>query len=327
MLKITLKYILIKMKDTMKKILFTGGGGAATEFLWRNLKGKYELFFADADIKAIDDRIPLINKVEIPFANESNFVEKLSEIVTALSIDILVPSVDEELVVIGNNIDSFTSEVLLPKVAFVSSMLDKFESMKLIASKELAHPTTKLVKYSESIGYPQIVKPRNGRGSRGVSILNSIEEVDAYMVINRVNHEDIISQELAFGTEYTVLIAADNKANLKAIVPVRIEQKKGITIRAETEIQNTVIQYCKDFQDKFKVTGVYNLQCILTNDGKVIPFEINPRISTTFCLGIASGFDPFESLYGDDNEDVFYPHTTYSLKRNWHNNIEKDTSL
>jgi len=308
----------------MKKILFTGGGGAATEFLWRNLKGRYKLYFADADIRAIDDRIPLENKIEIPFANANDFVDKLSEIVRELSIDILVPAVDEELVIIGKNRDLFTSHVLLPEVDFVSGMLDKLESMKLIANKDLACPITKSAKYSSSIGYPQIVKPRSGRGSRGVSILNSVEEVVAYMVLNRVNHEDIISQELALGIEYTVLIAADMNAKLKAIVPVRIEQKKGITIRAETEMQDSVIEYCKDFQNKFNVTGVYNLQCILTKDGKVLPFEINPRISTTFCLGVAAGFDPFVRLYNkDDNESIFYPESTFRLKRNWHNNIEK----
>lgn len=307
-----------------KKILFTGGGGAATEFLWRFLSERYELFFADADISAIDDKIPEKNKVEIPFANDKSFIETLSQRVTDYSIDILVPSVDEELIIIGQNLDQFSAKVLLPSVEFVSNMLDKLLSMEEIAAKGLFHPKTLPVTDSEQISFPQIVKPRSGRGSRGVSILHDIKEVEAYMVLNRVEPDEIISQQLIIGTEYTVLIAADMQANLKAIVPVRIGQKKGITIRAATELQTDIIDYCKNFQNAFKVTGVYNLQCILTGDGQVVPFEINPRISTTFCLGVAAGFDPFEIIFNEnDKSEVFYPNQTYTLKRNWHNNIEK----
>ncbi len=307
-----------------KKILFTGGGGAATEFLWRFLSERYELFFADADISAIDDKVSKKNKVEIPYANDESFIEILSQRVTDYSIDILVPSVDEELIVIGQNLDRFSAKVLLPNVEFVRSMLDKLLSMEEIAAKGLIHPKTLPVIDAEQISFPQIVKPRSGRGSRGVSILNNINEVEAYMVLNRVEPHEIISQQLALGTEYTVLIAADMHANLKAIVPVRIGLKKGITIRAETELQSDIIDYCKNFQSAFKVTGVYNLQCILTAEGEVIPFEINPRISTTFCLGVAAGFDPFEVIFNEkDESEVFYPNQTYTLKRYWHNNIEK----
>ena len=32
----------------MKKILFTGGGGAGSEAIWKSLNIDYEIFFADA---------------------------------------------------------------------------------------------------------------------------------------------------------------------------------------------------------------------------------------------------------------------------------------
>ncbi|MDO6507253.1 ATP-grasp domain-containing protein [Colwellia sp. 4_MG-2023] len=305
-----------------KKILFTGGGGAATEFLWRYLSSRYEVYFADADLNAIDDKIPEENKVKIPFANQNDFIEVLAQQVTELAIDILIPSVDEELIIVGENLNKFTAKVLLPEVEFIRSMLDKLTSIEAIAGKGLVHPKTFLVNNSKLISFPQIIKPRTGRGSRGVSILNNSQEVQAYMVLNQAEPDEIISQELATGVEYTVLIAANMNSELKAIVPVKIEQKKGITIRAKTEQESKVIAYCREFQNKFKATGVYNLQCILTENGQVIPFEINPRISTTFCLGIAAGFDPFDILFDDkNNSEIFYPKSTFTLKRNWHNNI------
>ncbi|EPJ54045.1 MAG: hypothetical protein OFPI_07910 [Osedax symbiont Rs2] len=307
-----------------KRILFTGGGGAATEFLSAYLSKRYEVFFADACLDAIDDRISEKHKIEIPLASSEEFIDSLLDIVIDYSIDFLVPSVDEELIEIAENRHKFQCEILLPESGFIRSMLDKFECINCIAVKGLNHPLTLPVSDSGIVGFPQIVKPRSGRGSRGVSVINGTKDLAAYMIVNKALPDSLISQRLAVGTEYTVLVAADFNAELKAIVPVRIEQKKGITIRAETEKNLMVIKYCKEFQEKFQATGVYNLQCIVTPEGEVIPFEINPRISTTFCLSIAAGFDPFKMLEGENFEDaVFYPEKKFVLKRNWHNNIQE----
>jgi carbamoyl-phosphate synthase large subunit len=307
----------------MKKIiLFTGGGGAGTESLWRSLSNKYDIFFADASKENIDDLIPAANKIEIPLANDPRFLVELEKIIFDKKIDILVPGVDEELATIAKNRKQLKVKILLPDLEFIECMLDKLLCIQSMKGKGLVVPRTVLAENAYDIGFPQIIKPRSGRGSRGVAIVRTIEEVLAYKIFFRVKKESVISQELAKGTEYTVLIAADMQANLKAIVPVKIIQKKGITIRAVTEFENNIIEYCKSFQTKFKTTGIYNLQCILTDTGQVIPFEVNPRISTTFCLSIAAGFDPFNTLFEKCSQnEVFYPEKTLTLKRNWHNTI------
>jgi carbamoyl-phosphate synthase large subunit len=305
-----------------KRILFTGAGGAGTESLWTTLSDRYELIFADACKDSIDDIIPTSNKVEIPLANAPEYLIELRKVILERKIDILVPGVDEELAIISQNSNHLKVKILLPSLEFIECMLDKLLCIKIMEEKGLAAPRTLLAEDASDIGFPQIIKPRSGRGSRGVAIVNSIEEVLAYKVFYRAKEGSIISQELAKGVEYTVLIAADMQANLKAIVPVKIIQKKGITIRATTEFQSHIVEYCKSFQSKFNVTGLYNLQCILTSTGKVIPFEINPRVSTTFCLSIAAGFDPFNTLFETNNENkVFYPEKKHTLKRNWHNSI------
>jgi len=56
------------------RILFTGGGGAGNEAIWRLLSHKYELFFADACLDSIDKLIPQERRFTIPFANQDDFV-------------------------------------------------------------------------------------------------------------------------------------------------------------------------------------------------------------------------------------------------------------
>ena len=307
-----------------QRILFTGGGGAGTQSLWTSLSSRYDIFFADACKDRIDDIVTESNKVAIPLASADNFILELLRVIQDKRIDVLVPGVDEELLVISQNKALLDTKILLPNSDFIEQMLDKLICMQTMHAKGLTVPKTQLISQESDISFPQIIKPRSGRGSRGVAIVNSAEEISAYEVFYKTEKNSIICQELAFGTEYTVLIAADINARLKAIIPVKVEQKKGITIRATTEIQKEVIDYCTLFQKTFKASGIYNLQCILTKENKVIPFEINPRISTTFCLGIAAGFDPFTSLFTENlTSKVFYPEKKYTLKRNWHNQIKE----
>ena len=307
-----------------KRILLTGGGGAGTEALWRFLSDKYDLYFADADIASIIDVIPAERKIQLPFAADANFIETVKNVCRQYKIDILVPGVDEELYLIALHREDISANVLLPSSEFVKLMLDKQDCAKALEIAGLPVPPTLSVSRASEIGFPLIVKPRSGRGSRGVSVLRNLEEIAAYKVMNRISDEStLVAQKLCVGDEYTVLVAADVDGKLAAVIPVKVEQKKGITIKAQTESDKRIHEYVEKFHAHFKQSGIYNIQCILTEDGSVMPFEVNPRVSTTFCLGVASGFDPFSSFL-KAGEKVFTPENTFYLKRNWTNNIWTD---
>ena len=303
-----------------KKILFTGGGGAATEALWRFLSNKYDLYFGDACVDSIDDRIPADRKVSLPFANDPQFLSRLAEISDSLQLDMIVPGVDEELPVLCDNRHKNLPEIFAPPADFVRLMLDKLDCMNALQKAGLSVPQTRPITEAAQIGFPLIVKPRSGRGSRGVCVLTSEQEIAAYQLLYKAQPETLLAQQLGKGDEYTILVAGNRQGELTAIVPVLIEQKRGITIRARTDLNENIIQYVKAFHAVFKPHGVYNIQCMLTADGQVLPFEINPRISTTFCLSVAAGFDPFAEARVDQ-DSIFLPRETICLKRNWFNNI------
>jgi len=306
-----------------RKILFTGGGGAGTEVLWRILSEKYELYFADACLESIDGRIPCERKVVIPLANKKNFADEIRNVCKVKGIDLIVPGVDEELLPLceGRNIDM--PELFAPSTDFVRLMLDKLECANAIELAGLSVPKTLPFIKANEIKFPMIIKPRSGRGSRGVYVIGSEEEINAYMILYKTSPEKVVVQELGVGDEYTILVAGDKSGRLRAIVPVKVKQKKGITIRAKTELNMHIINYVKKFHEIFKPSYIYNIQCILTKEGVVLPFEVNPRISTTFCLGVASGFDPFVRLTQSDNDEIFMPKENYMLERNWSNTITK----
>ena len=312
----------------MIKVLFTGGGGAGNEALFRLLGGQYMLHFGDADITTIDPSIPEDQRHELPYASDPDFVKRIVELCRRLNIDLLIPGVDEELLVLARNANSLApTRLLLPNEKYIETMLDKLCMVNALASKKIPVPQTHtLADEMGDIGFPCISKPRIGRGSRDVRVLDSRDEAVALKLKLGSMARQMLVQEKIEGDEYTVQMVADSGGCLRAIVPVKVGVKRGITLRAETEAEPRVIAACHSLHQALPTAGSYNIQLIMTAEGGVLPFEINPRISTTLCLVVAAGIDPISIFLGDlgqDGEALLTFSAGIHLQRHWTNHFFK----
>lgn len=312
--------------ETKLRLLITGGGGAGMEALMRLLSANYEVFFADADLNARHFSMPVDRWHQIPLASDPQFASEIGKLCQKLRIDLLIPTVDEELLSISEISKQVDFKVLLPPTNFLSRHLDKFTSNRFLVEAGLPAPKTVNAK-GKRLNFPCILKPRSGRGSRHVSTIYSEAELQAQITISRMSSENFILQELIIGQEYTVMVSADGEGKLRAIVPVKVKCKRGITIEAETAFDNQVIEACRRIHDADPVAGCYNIQLIKDAHGSIKPFEINPRISTTACLGYAAGVD-FISIYLgllDYTEPLENKLLNFKdnmkLRRYWHNQI------
>lgn len=304
------------------RLLFTGGGGAGTEALARLLESRYEVHFADADVDARPWSLDASRWHRIPLANDPGFVDGITALCEQLGIDLLIPTVDEELPALARLGDSRRFAVLLPDPAFVDTHLDKYTSNRSLCEAGLPAPLTELGDRRALVDFPCIAKPRHGRGSRNVAVVGSAAEWDAHLLLARVPAGEFVAQELLRGQEFTVMMLADRSTRLRAVVPVLVERKRGITLRAVTSADAAVIAGCAAIHHANPVAGCYNIQLIRTEAGEIKPFEINPRISTTACLGLAAGVD-FVGVFlgaaaaGDAELLPFTP--GLRLRRAWHN--------
>lgn len=308
----------------MIKVLFTGGGGAGNEALWRLLGHRYTLHFGDADPIAIDPCIPEDRRHQLPWASDSDFVGKMADLCRRLGIDLLVPGVDEELLALARNSNVLApTRLLLPHADYVETMLDKLHMVMSLSEKKIPVPLSRtLADDLKGFRFPCISKPRSGRGSRDVRVLNSI--ADAMSLNSTLGNaaEKMLVQDKVEGVEYTVQMVADAKRRLCAIVPVRVGIKRGITIRAETEAEPRVIAACHAIHQAIPTEGCYNIQLMLTTGGNVLPFEINPRISTTLCLVVAAGIDPVSIFLEHVRNDGILPFVSgVQLRRHWTNHF------
>lgn len=317
-----MKYLAYSEK---RKILFTGGGGAAAESIQEQWGNRYDLYFGDADPHRFSPKIPEDHRQVIPFADDPGFEAGLLSVCHGRAIDLIVPGVDEELLPLARKHGApGWPRILLPDERFVGLMLDKLACAQALDAAGLRLPRTLPLERAGEIGFPLIAKPRSGRGSRGVLRLDRPEQVGAYLALNSGPPANYIAQELILGDEFTVFVAADGGGAPNAIIPVYVQEKRGITLRAEVRNVPEILRYAQAFQACFRPSGCYNIQCVLTADGLVLPFEVNPRISTTFVLAIATGFDPIPSAMGEGPEGpTFVPDGGWSLQRTWHTQIVK----
>lgn len=241
--------------------------------------------FADASPENSTNDLPLHR---IPFAHDPRFCDTVLTIMKADGCELLIPGVDEELPVL----ESLRREgvnILMPDQRYVTVMLDKLAAMKWLAEESIPVPRT------------VVVKPRQGRGSEGV----------------------LIEQERLEGQEYSVMMCADQQKTLRAIVPVRIMAKRRITMDGITTNEPYVLQRCREIHEAIPTIGVYNIQGVLTADRGFLPFEINPRISTTTGLAVLAGADIIDYWQRDDlPERVHTVGSGWRIRRTWKNTIQ-----
>ena len=306
------------------KILFTGGGGAGNEAVWRLMGDRYSLHFADADRDMIDPSIPADRRHQLLWASNPEFAASTMQLCRDLEIDILVPSVDEELLPLALAAGKFGStRLMLPSAEYIATMSDKLTSMQTLAARGIPIPRSR--PFSESldgVSFPCIVKPRHGRGSRDVRTISSRVAAEQLRAESGAAAESMVLQERVEGVEYTVQMLADAAARLHAVVPVRVALKRGITLRAQTDAEPHVIAACQAIHAAVPAAGCYNIQLMLTPDGWALPFEINPRVSTTFCLTVAAGLDPVSVFLSSEAPAGLLPYTAgITLQRHWINHF------
>jgi carbamoyl-phosphate synthase large subunit len=141
------------------------------------------------------------------------------------------------------------------------------------------------------------VKPRVGRGSRGLGIISAEGDLLSFLAASPYAPEELLLQEYIEGPEFTVSVVVWRDGEVEAVVPKEIIWKKGITQLAITRHNAAIENLCRQIQERLRADGPFNVQLRLDGkNGTPIPFEINPRFSTTVSLTIAAGIDEVGGL-------------------------------
>lgn len=274
------------------KIFFTGGGGAGTIEAVRALKalGGYEVVTADATPASAGfsfaDRAYVI-----PFGVDPTFDDAFREILRREQPDFVVPLVDEEIPKVHRicAAEFPAVRVVAPTLEFSELVLDKWTMAQALTKHGLAVATTYLASEAAGATYPAIIKPRQGRGSRGLAFLDTPADLAHYLAAAAQPPEHYIVQDRLHGPEFTTSVVVALDGTLLSIVPKEAVDKRGITQVGTTRAVPAIDELCKGIAAALAPKGPFNVQLILGEDGVPRVIEINPRYSTTMALTLAAG--------------------------------------
>lgn len=259
-------------------ILVTGVGGGSGLATTRILKETgYSVIAADCDAYANGFGIADIDVV-IPRPSDASFLQRIKYLKDKYNISAIFPNVDDELNIFSQNDDLLP--LIISNKATIKICLDKALTYSILKDKILL-PSIYDINH---IAYPAVVKPRTGRGSRNVHIINSENELLALLnylnTCEKLGIDDVIIQEYLPGTEYTVDCLFDFNNNYIISVPrIRLVTKGGISMVGETVHNSKFDDIIRIIGNIIKFKGPINVQFKEDVSGNLKLIEINPRLS------------------------------------------------
>lgn len=282
----------------MITVLMTAAGGASIPGIIEHLRSTWGFRVLAADMDRHAAGLYLADKgFVIPPGASPDFLPVIRSICRQEKVNAFIPLVDEELVK-ALELEADGVAVLCPRRAFVESCLDKFVLMQHLKSAGIAIPDTHLASGDlRGVDFPAIVKPRRGRGSRGIGVVHSPSELAQFLQTSPSAPDELIVQTYIEGLEFTVSVTVWRDGAVHAVVPKEIICKKGITRLAVTRCNSRIDAVCRAVQHSLPADGPFNVQlCVEKTSGTPFIFEINPRFSTTVSLTIAAGVDEIGSM-------------------------------
>ncbi len=210
------------------------------------------------------------------------FIPQMMEICRKHQVNLIVPTIDTELMVFAENRGLFAEIGTVIHVGdpeFVAIARDKGTTARVLAGNQIPVPESwqiqNILKKTCKIPFPVLIKPRDGSCSKGIAVVSDVEE----LVEKTINPEDWLAQEICTGQEYTINCFYDRSGRCVSCVPhVRRFVRDGEVCFAQTERVPEFTAIAHQFSRVFKgIRGCICFQGFRQKDGSVRVFEINAR--------------------------------------------------
>ncbi|WP_457584465.1 ATP-grasp domain-containing protein [Ensifer canadensis] len=174
----------------------------------------------------------------VPGCDDEAFIDAVADICRAENVDLLVPTIDPELLPFSLHAERFANagtRIHVSPPLVVEIARDKLRTMQTFHGAGLAVPRTDTLENARhetaDWTWPVFVKPRSGSASRSISVIHDPNALPKDCT------EPMIVQEYLFGPEYTINMFVDRNGIVRSCIAherlsVRAgEVEKGRTVR------------------------------------------------------------------------------------------------
>lgn len=287
-------------------VLVTGAGALLGQGMLR-LLGKTSLnikvYTADPDTRSAGHWLG-DHALKIPYANSSNYLDSIREIIEKYKIDIVLIGTDVELPILSSfsseASDKLNCKVIVSHIEQINIANNKFETAKFLEDNGFPFPASamandrdSLMNLERKIGFPLLAKPVDGARSKGVRVVESTDELaELYDENSKLVVQEYLSEEYGEFTSGCTLI----NGVCESVVTLKRDLRDGNTYR--TYRDKTTVKYdsvIREIAECYGAIGPVNFQFRVKDDMPVI-FEINCRYSGTTPLRYIYGFNEIDYL-------------------------------
>ena len=279
----------------------------------------------------------------VPRSDNPDYIPKMLEICKENSVDVILPFVTTELLIMAKNKDKFDAIGTKVSVSSLESIMianDKIELYKsfpdLMPYQTVIETPEEVDAFAEKIGYPKTkfcCKIPDGCGGNGFSVIDEklgrnirlrnkcgvAGHITKDMLKELVANFDgkIILSEYITGKDYSVCVLADRGKALYKCGYIGYEMDYGCVLLGEI-LQN---EMAYDIADRvcaeLGLDGNVCFDFMVDSNGKASLLEINPRLSASLAFVAAAGLNlPYlrcKQLLGTDVRR-YSPEVKYGLK-------------
>lgn len=249
----------------------TGAGGPAGVNVIKLLRDEY--YVVSTDMSGYSEGFALSHRYYVvPSASEAaRFLRALEDIVEAEGVDLIIPTVDEEIFVLANNGLRHGDRLVSHPRETVNTCINKYEMYRYLERRvpELIPRYSKDPRDLDSD--PVVKKPVVGRGSRNIYVgrRGELSAEEGYFFV-----------EYLPGREWTVDAAAGRDGSILVAVPrVRLKTRAGVSQVGRVIMNRELIGYVVELARHLRFSGGLNVQFKEDAAGRPKLQEINLRFS------------------------------------------------
>lgn len=262
-----------------------------------------------------------VYQIPYPGAGTEAIFNRIEEINEQEHIDVLIPNFDAELynfIRLSSRLESIGIHTFLP----TTTQFEARDKMNLLAfgkkhdfyvpRDKVIYSVSELPKVAEELGYPLVVKGKFYEAT----VANTLEQAQkAFHKLSAKWGTPIIVQEFIAGTEINVAALGDGKGNTVSAVPMRklYITDKGKAWAGITLEDSRYIDLANKFCKATKWRGGFELEIMLSLDGKPYIMEVNPRFPAWIYLTVGAGQNQPAALVKMAMGEEVTPYTEYAV--------------
>ncbi len=307
----------------MNIVLF--GGGLQVISTARSLKEKGYIVDVIGTHNEISRRSRSVNKctqVNIEALDTGTFISIIKE----NGYSVIIPMEDDYATWLSKNKEiiekSTDARCAIMDYDVYALASDKTQLMAFCKKHDIPHPKTEIIDnnfedLADNVGFPALIKPSHSAGSRGIKLVNSIDELKEFSKEIIAEYGECTLQEYICSKDYyynaMLYRTADGRYGNHAITKImRYYPIKGGSSSFCTTIENDgILEICKKTLDRLGWVGFADFDILEKGDGDYRIIEINPRIPASVHAAAISGVHFGEMIVKDITEGSL-PTYTYT---------------